>query len=76
MKFSFERYRGGAAKLLKSKVKDVQILDPRRVRFVLKEAWPDFMTFYGTTATGAGWIVPKKYVERAAVRSCLARRGS
>ncbi len=21
------------------------------------------MTFYGTTATGAGWIVPKKYVE-------------
>ena len=22
------------------------------------------MTFYGTTATGSGWIVPKKYVER------------
>jgi peptide/nickel transport system substrate-binding protein len=22
------------------------------------------MTFYGTTATGAGWIVPKKYVEQ------------
>ena len=22
------------------------------------------MTFYGTTATGAGWIVPKKYVEK------------
>ena len=21
------------------------------------------MTFYGTTATGSGWIVPKKYVE-------------
>lgn len=27
------------------------------------EAWPDFITFYGTTATSAGWIVPKKYVE-------------
>src|SRR5206468_1909640 len=26
--------------------------------------WPDFMTFYGTPATGAGWIVPKKYVEK------------
>src|SRR5438128_2665139 len=33
-----------------------------RVRF--KQPWPDFMTFYGTPATGAGWIVPKKYVEK------------
>src|SRR5881296_2599301 len=63
VKFSFERYRSGAAKLLKDKVKEVQIVDARRVRFVLKEPWPDFMTFYGTTAAGAGWIVPKKYVE-------------
>src|SRR5213594_1568021 len=64
IRFSFERYRGGAAKLLKDKVKEVQIVDARRVRFQLKEPWPDFMTFYGTTATGAGWVVPKKYVER------------
>ena len=64
VKFSFDRYKGGGAKLLKDRVRDVQVVDARRVRFVLKEAWPDFMTFYGTTATGAGWIVPKKYVER------------
>src|SRR5216117_2571335 len=64
VKFSFERYKGGAAKLLKEKVKEVQIVDARRVKFVLREAWPDFMTFYGTTATGAGWVVPKKYVEK------------
>ena len=64
VRFSFERYRGGAAKLLKDKVREVQVVDARRVRFQLKEPWPDFMTFYGTTATGAGWVVPKKYVER------------
>src|SRR5205809_827751 len=64
IRFSFERYRGGAAKLLKDKVREVQVVDARRVRFQLKEPWPDFMTFYGTTATGAGWVVPKKYVER------------
>ncbi|PYM41900.1 MAG: hypothetical protein DME16_24475 [Candidatus Rokuibacteriota bacterium] len=29
-----------------------------------KDPWPDFMTFYGTSASGAGWIVPKKYVEK------------
>ena len=63
VKFSFERYKGGGAKLLKEKVKEVQIVDARRVSFVLKEPWPDFMTFYGTTASGAGWIVPKKYVQ-------------
>ena len=63
-KFSFERYKGGAAKLLKEKIKEVQVVDTRRVKFLLREPWPDFMTFYGTTATGAGWIVPKKYVEK------------
>src|SRR2546421_8520817 len=63
VRFSFERYRGGAAKLLKDRVKEVQVVDARHVRFVMKESWPDFMTFYGTTASGAGWIVPKKYVE-------------
>ena len=37
--------------------------DPRHVRFRLNEPWPDFLTFYGS-ATGAGWIVPKKYLEK------------
>ena len=64
VKFSFERYKGSGAKLLKERVKDVQIVAPNRVRFVLKEPWGDFMAFYGTSATGAGWIVPKKYIEK------------
>jgi len=64
VKFSFERYHGAAAKELKNRVREVQIVDPGRVRFQLKEPWPDFMTFYGTSATGAAWIVPKKYVEK------------
>jgi peptide/nickel transport system substrate-binding protein len=64
VKFSFDRYRGAAAKLLKDRVREVQIIDPGRVRFQLKEPWPDFMTFYGTSATGAAWIVPKRYVEK------------
>jgi peptide/nickel transport system substrate-binding protein len=64
VKFSFERYKGASAKLLKDKVKEIQVPAPNRVRIVLKEPWPDFMAFYGTSATGAGWIVPKKYVEK------------
>ncbi len=64
VKFTFERYKGAGGKLLKDKVKEVQVLAPNRARFVLKEQWPDFMAFYGTSATGAGWIVPKKYIEK------------
>src|SRR5256712_3398418 len=64
VKFTFERYKGSGATVLKEKVKDVQAVAPNRIRFVLKEPWPDFMAFYGTSATGAGWIVPKRYVER------------
>ena len=64
VKFSFERYRGAAAKLLKEKVVGIDVGDPLRVRFRLKEPWPDFMTFYATPASGAGWVVSKKYVEK------------
>jgi peptide/nickel transport system substrate-binding protein len=62
VKFSFDRYNGTGAKTLKDHVQQVEIVDPRVVRFHLKEPWPDFMTFYGTTATAAGIIVPKKYM--------------
>jgi peptide/nickel transport system substrate-binding protein len=64
VKFSFHRAK---AKLLQEKVKDVMVVDPHRVRFVLHEPWPDFMTFYGTFVSGAGWVVPKKYVEQVGV---------
>src|SRR6266542_3742582 len=63
VKFSFERYRGTSYKMMKERVAAVEAPDPQHVRFRLKQAWPDFLTFYAS-ATGAGWIVPKKYVEK------------
>jgi peptide/nickel transport system substrate-binding protein len=62
VKFSFDRYRGVAHGLLQSRVEAVEA-EAKLVRFRLKEPWPDFLTFYAT-ATGAGWIVPKRYVEK------------
>ncbi len=64
VKFSFERYRGAANKFMKDKVAAVEVVDPGRVRFRFKEPWPDFMTYYGSLTTGAGWIVPRKYLEK------------
>ena len=63
VKFSFERYRGTSARLIKDRVAAVETPDGGRVRFRMKQPWPDFLTFY-SSATGAGWIVPKKYVEK------------
>ena len=64
VKFSFERYKGAGATIMKERVREVEIVNPLLVRFHLKEAWPDFMTFYGTTATAAGIVVPKKYLSQ------------
>jgi peptide/nickel transport system substrate-binding protein len=63
VKFSFERYRGASAKLMKDQIASIDTPDPLHVRFTLKRPWPDFLTFY-SSASGAGWIVPKKYVEQ------------
>src|ERR1700722_11617844 len=63
VKFSFDRYRGAAHALLKDRVASVEAPDAQRVVFKLKSPWPDFITFY-TVASGAGWVVPRKYVEK------------
>jgi peptide/nickel transport system substrate-binding protein len=65
VKFSFERAKG--AKQLQERVREITVVDRHRVRFQLAEPWPDFMTFYGTLATSAGWIAPKKYMEQVGV---------
>jgi peptide/nickel transport system substrate-binding protein len=63
VKFSFQRYRGVSRDLMAGRVASIDTPDPRHVVFHLKEPWPDFLTFYGS-ATGAGWVVPKEYVEK------------
>src|SRR6516165_12186160 len=40
VRFSFERYRGISAKMLKEQVAAIEIPDPARVRFRLKRPWP------------------------------------
>lgn len=64
VKFSFERYRGISAQMLKERVAAIETPEAGRIRFRLKQPWPDFMSFYGTLATGAGWVVPRTYVEQ------------
>src|SRR5205809_1490901 len=59
--FSFERAKGA---VLKQKVKEVAVVDPYTVQFVLPAPWPDFMTAFGTLWSAAAWITPKNYFEK------------
>ena len=63
VKFTYERYKGTSAALLRERIGSLETPDPRRVVIKLKEVWPDFLLFY-TGATGANWIVPRKYIEK------------
>jgi peptide/nickel transport system substrate-binding protein len=60
---SFRSSATAAHELMKDNVAAIDIPDPQHVRFKLKKPWPDFLTFY-SSASGSGWIVPKKYVEQ------------
>src|SRR4051812_37856457 len=63
VKFSYERYRGTSHELMKENLASIETPEPSHVRFKLKKPWPDFLSFY-SSASGAGWVVPKKYVEK------------
>jgi peptide/nickel transport system substrate-binding protein len=64
VKFTFEKYRGANATILKEKTDRIETPDDRTVRFVFKEPFLDFLTLYGSPASGAGWVVPKAYYEK------------
>jgi peptide/nickel transport system substrate-binding protein len=75
VKFSYERYRGAAHELMKEQMAAIETPDPLHVRFKLKKPWPDFLSFY-SSASGAGWIVPKKYVEQVGNEGFLKARSA
>ena len=63
VKFSFERYRGTSAALMKERVRVDRDAGRAPCALRAEEAvarLPDLLR----SATGAGWIVPKKYVEK------------
>jgi peptide/nickel transport system substrate-binding protein len=65
--FSFQRYKGAGATVFQEKVEAIDALAPYRVRFRLREPWPDFLISLGTNATGAGLVLPKTYLEQVGV---------
>jgi peptide/nickel transport system substrate-binding protein len=63
VKFSYENYAGANAAPLKEGLDRIEVVDDLNITFHFKKPFLDFMTLYGTTATGAGWILPSDYYQ-------------
>lgn len=72
VKFSLERYTGVESQQFKSRIASIETPNANTVVVKLKEAWPDYPTMTGTTASAFGWIVPKRYYERVGAEGFLA----
>lgn len=62
--FSFKRYKGRLAKSLQEITENVEPVNPLLVRFRFKKPFPDFLESFVIGGTTAGWIAPKKYLEK------------
>lgn len=62
-KFSFDRYSGANEELIREFVKEAVVIDPLTIKYVLSKPWPDFITIFGTPASGIAWVLPKAYME-------------
>lgn len=62
-KFSFDRYSGANQELIREFVSEAVVVDPLTIRYELSKPWPDFLTLFGTPASGVAWVLPKAYME-------------
>ena len=62
--FTFQRYKGGAAKLLKDRTEKLEAVNPYLFRITFKEPFLDFLNYFLPGEATIGYIVPKKYIEK------------
>ena len=63
VKFTFENYSGSGAATMQDQVKEIEIVDDLSITFHFNGPFLDFMLLYGSTATGAAWILPSDYYQ-------------
>ena len=76
VKWSYEHYHGGWAKVLHDKTDGVEVTDDRTVRFHFNESFLDFPRLLGTAnVCGAGWVVPAKILSGGRTRRVCPKTG-
>jgi peptide/nickel transport system substrate-binding protein len=62
--FSFQRYKAGAAKVMKERIDKLEAVNPYLFRVTFKKPFPDFLDRLLPGTTTIAWVVPKKYIEK------------
>ena len=61
--FSYENYTGANAGPLQDNLDNIEIIDDLNIKFNFTGPFLDFLVLYGTTASGAGWVLPSDYYQ-------------
>jgi peptide/nickel transport system substrate-binding protein len=69
--FTYENYTGTGAATLQDMLEEIEIVDDRSITFHFTGPFLDFMLLYGSTATGAGWILPSDYYQEVGAEGFL-----
>jgi peptide/nickel transport system substrate-binding protein len=67
VKFHFERMKKGTGPFIgffANAINSIEVVNPHRVVFRLKEPWPDFLSLLGPSDTLVGAITPKNYIQK------------
>jgi len=62
--FTFQRYKGGSAKIFQDRIEKLEAVNPHLFRVTFKKPFPDFLEYLLPGTSAIAWIVPRKYVEK------------
>ncbi len=62
--FTFQRYKGGAAKQFQDQIEKLEAVNPYLFRVTFKKPFLDFLDYLLPGTSTIAWVVPKKYIEK------------
>ena len=62
--FTFERYKGGKAELIKSRIEKLEAVNPYLFRVTFKKPFIDFLDFFLPGEATIGFVAPKKHIQK------------
>ncbi|MAW71479.1 MAG: ABC transporter substrate-binding protein [Actinomycetota bacterium] len=63
VEWTYMNYSGASAQVLHDMLDRTEIVDERTIIFHFNAPFLDFLLLYGTTSSGAGWILPSDYYQ-------------
>jgi len=71
VEFTYNNYSGSGAGTLQDMTESIDLVDDLTITFNFKRPFLDFLLLYGSTATGAGWILPSDYYQEVGAEGFL-----